>query len=177
MFLSELVKFDLSVCMCHNCAAPSLCPDREPCAQCVPRACRDTERSRENVNSVPATRRGVCLGGVVASTLGCTGTANTYEQARAATLELADVTPTITPPAPLRDAEKALINVFDASTRSVVNIFDLSLQGRNVQAQVVCCRLPVSPKANAKTIVLLLVFVNCSSEGQPSVVCLSLIHI
>lgn len=60
------------------------------------------------------------------------------EQAKAATLELADVTPIVTPAAPLRDTERAIIDVFDASTRSVVNIFDLSLQGRNVQAQVVC---------------------------------------
>lgn len=73
----------------------------------------------------------------MASTLGAAGTTGDQAQAQAATLELADVTPTITPPAPLRDMEKSIIDVFDASTRSVVNIFDLSLQGRNVQAQVV----------------------------------------
>jgi hypothetical protein len=93
---------------------------------------------------VDATRRGVCLGGIVASTVGAAGTVSTCEPAQAATLELADVTPTIVPPAPLTEMEKALINVFEASTRSVVNVFDLSLQGRNVQAQVVWLG-PISP--------------------------------
>lgn len=49
---------------------------------------------------------------------------------------LADVTPKIEPRGPLREAEQAIIDVFDSATRSVVNIFDLSLQGRNPQVQV-----------------------------------------
>jgi hypothetical protein len=81
----------------------------------------------------------------VVTTLGA-ATAGTCEQAQAATLELADVTPVMTPAAPLRDGEQALIEVFEASTRSVVNIFDLSLQGRNVQAQVVCICESFSPQ-------------------------------
>lgn len=72
----------------------------------------------------------------MATTVGA-ATTNNCEPAHATTLELADVTPVVTPPGPLRDMEKALINVFDSATRSVVNVFDLSLQGRNVQAQVV----------------------------------------
>jgi S1-C subfamily serine protease len=52
-------------------------------------------------------------------------------------LELQDVTPDITPAAPLRSAERAVIDVFERNTRSVANIFDLSLQGRTAQAQAV----------------------------------------
>jgi S1-C subfamily serine protease len=44
--------------------------------------------------------------------------------------KLAAVTPPVAPQAPLRDAELAIIDVFEKSTRGVVNIFDLSLQGR-----------------------------------------------
>jgi hypothetical protein len=101
--------------------------------QCVPRAQRDTEGSKCPTS---VTRRGACLGGALAGTLGAALT-DSREQAQAPALELADVTPVIAPPAPLRDSEKAVIEVFEAATRSVVNIFDLSLQGRTVQAQVV----------------------------------------
>jgi hypothetical protein len=48
---------------------------------------------------------------------------------------LAAVTPPVATAAPLRDSELAIINVFERSTRGVVNIFDLSLQGRAAPAQ------------------------------------------
>lgn len=41
------------------------------------------------------------------------------------------------PAAPLRDAEAAIIGVFERNNRSVANIFDLSLQGRTAQTQAV----------------------------------------
>ena len=43
-------------------------------------------------------------------------------------VELAEVTPEIFPRGPLPPSEQALIDVFEASTYSVVNIFDISLQ-------------------------------------------------
>jgi hypothetical protein len=55
----------------------------------------------------------------------------------AAALELADVTPAVAPAQPLRAAEQAIIDVFERNTRSVANIFDLSLQGRTAQTQAV----------------------------------------
>ncbi|KAK9908391.1 hypothetical protein WJX75_007197 [Coccomyxa subellipsoidea] len=42
---------------------------------------------------------------------------------------LADVTPEIAPAAPLSSREQAVIDVFEQSTRSVVNVFDVTLQG------------------------------------------------
>lgn len=50
---------------------------------------------------------------------------------------IAAATPEVAPAAPLRDAELAIIRVFEQNTRSVANIFDLSLQGRSPQAQAV----------------------------------------
>jgi S1-C subfamily serine protease len=45
------------------------------------------------------------------------------------------VTPAVLPSQPLSKAEEAVIRIFESSTRSVVNIFDLSLQGRAPQTQ------------------------------------------
>lgn len=62
--------------------------------------------------------------------------AEAAEVASAPRPSLADVTPKVQPRGSLRDSEQAIIDVFDSATRSVVNIFDLSLQGRNPQVQV-----------------------------------------
>jgi S1-C subfamily serine protease len=51
--------------------------------------------------------------------------------------QIAAATPEIARAAPLRDAELAIIRVFEQNTRSVANIFDLSLQGRAAQVQAV----------------------------------------
>ncbi|EIE21012.1 trypsin-like serine protease [Coccomyxa subellipsoidea C-169] len=42
---------------------------------------------------------------------------------------LAEVTPEVAPAAPLSSREQAVIDVFEQSTRSVVNVFDVTLQG------------------------------------------------
>lgn len=46
----------------------------------------------------------------------------------AGALTLAEVTPAIAPAAPLSPREAAIIDVYDRSTYSVVNIFDATLQ-------------------------------------------------
>jgi hypothetical protein len=96
------------------------------CAQGAEGSERSQQGRQHNRSFANTTRRGLCIGGMLASAAG-----------PATSFELAEVTPVITPPAPLRATEQALIDVFEASTRSVVNIFDLSLQGRSPQAQVV----------------------------------------
>ena len=48
-------------------------------------------------------------------------------------LTVQDVTPAVLPPTVLTEREKAIVEIFERATYSVVNVFDLSLQVRR------CC--------------------------------------
>ncbi|MEW5302865.1 MAG: hypothetical protein WDW36_005606 [Sanguina aurantia] len=45
---------------------------------------------------------------------------------------IADATPRIAPPSPMSDRESAIISIFETNTYSVVNVFDVTLQGRSL---------------------------------------------
>lgn len=82
-------------------------------------------------------RRQLCLAAVAsAAAPSMLQNAEAAEVATAPAPSLADVTPAIEPRGPLRESEQAVIDVFEAANRCVVNIFDLSLQGRSPQVQV-----------------------------------------
>lgn len=82
-------------------------------------------------------RRQLCLAAVASAAVpSALLTAEAAEVASPPALSLADVTPSVEPRGPLRAGEQAIIEVFESANRSVVNIFDLSLQGRSPQVQV-----------------------------------------
>lgn len=95
----------------------------------APTACEAVSRRHLVVD----TAAGALLASVVQPSRSMAAAAPPVEEpARALTLQ--DVTPPIAPAGPLPAAEQAMIDVFERSTYSVVNIFDISLQGASVQA-------------------------------------------
>eukprot|EP00892_Ulva_mutabilis_P011883 jgi/Ulvmu1/9067/UM005_0160.1 len=82
-------------------------------------------------------RRQLCLAAVASATApSVLQSAEAAEVATQPAPSLADVTRAVEPRGALRESEQAIIDVFEGANRSVVNIFDLSLQGRTPQVQV-----------------------------------------
>lgn len=99
----------------------------------APTACEAVSRRHLVVDSAA----GTLLASVVQPSRSMAAAAPPVEapvEASARALTLQDVTPPIAPAGPLPAAEQAMIDVFERSTYSVVNIFDISLQGASVQA-------------------------------------------
>jgi S1-C subfamily serine protease len=79
-----------------------------------------------------ALSRGQVLRSVIALPPGILAAFLVSQSLPAAAFTLEDVTPPVAPVRPMRDSELAIIDLFERNTRSVVNVFDLSLQGRGV---------------------------------------------
>lgn len=79
-----------------------------------------------------STRREVLLSGATATTAAAAAAAMAILSGAPAAraLTLADVTPSLAPAAPLPPREQAVVDVFERATLSVVNVFDVALQGR-----------------------------------------------
>ncbi|KAI8465432.1 MAG: putative protease degQ precursor [Monoraphidium minutum] len=127
-----------SVARCRSHCAASGAQHSDQLAGAPPRQHRqqpeqDQEQAQQRSWSPPhSTRRGALQQLAAASGAALGALAAGARPARA--LTVADVTPPLAAAAPLPAREQAIVDVFDATTYSVVNVFDVALQGRPASA-------------------------------------------
>ncbi|KAK9811738.1 hypothetical protein WJX72_009303 [[Myrmecia] bisecta] len=104
----------------------------------VPGPTNSQSRPQTDGSAWHISRREVHIVSTVAALLAA-GSALAAPSGKAATdtLSVADVTPDVAPAGKLSDRELAIIDVFERNTKSVANVFDITLQGTVRASQVV----------------------------------------